>query len=394
MEKEPLLSSSSPRRHQPSSPPSPEPPPSLVGPLAEDNEITNPPVPLTVSSEELKNRVLFGSSSSSFSKRNQNFDPSYPSAKTHLHRSNTAPSMISINEIDNFSQNPPPKFAKSSIVRQGFMFFILYLILGVVIYSFSRDEFRSTETHPVVDAIYFCIVTMCTVGYSDITPNSNLTKFFAIIFVLVGFGFINVLLSGILSYILDLQESYLLRTIKGGGSYIIDVNNGSMRIRMNVASALSVVVLCFGIGFIFMHFVEELDWFDSFYLSVISVTTVGYGEKGFSSLTGRIFGSIWLLLSTLSVARAFLYLAEARVEKQHGRMVEWLLGQDMTVAEFLAADIDNDGFVSKSDYVMYKLKEMGMIPEKVILEICKRFEKLDSGNCGKITLANLMETHQ
>lgn len=48
---------------------------------------------------------------------------------------------------------------------------------------------------------------------------------------------------------------------------------------------------------------------------------------------------------------------------------------------------------SKSEYVIYKLKEMGKISEKDISQICKNFDRLDTGNCGKITLADLMESH-
>ncbi|KAK6133572.1 hypothetical protein DH2020_032701 [Rehmannia glutinosa] len=422
MEKEPLLPISSPIRPQPSPPPPP-----LLRHLPEYNEISIAPSPLTPSSKELKDRLIFGSDSSSSSQlqnsttsdiiealaltltspkpsvqdrdneifnRDQSWliDPNYPAAKTNLHRSKTAPAMATISEIDLFSETKPPQFGKPSIVRQGVMLLIVYLTLGVVIYSFNRDNFRGPETHPVVDALYFCIVTMCTIGYGDITPDSTATKLFSVAFVLVGFGFIDILLTGMLGYMLDLQENYLLRTIKG--SYIIDVKKGRMRIRMKVALALGVVVLCIGIGVTFMHFIERLDWLDSFYLSVMSVTTVGYGDRVFNSLAGRIFASIWLLISTLAVARAFLYLAEARVDKRHRTMAKWVLSQDMTVARFLAADTDNNGFVSKSEYVIYMLKEMGKVSEKDVLLICKQFERLDAGNCGKISLADLLESHR
>ncbi|KAI9073847.1 hypothetical protein K1719_044199 [Acacia pycnantha] len=123
----------------------------------------------------------------------------------------------------------------------------------------------------------------------------------------------------------------------------------------------------------------------------MSVTTVGYGDHAFKTLAGRIFAAIWLLVSTLAVARAFLYLAEARVDKRHRKMAKWILGQDMTVSEFLAADIDNNGFVSKSEYVIYKLKEMGKVSDKDILQVTEKFDRIDVGNCGKITLADLME---
>lgn len=50
-------------------------------------------------------------------------------------------------------------------------------------------------------------------------------------------------------------------------------------------------------------------------------------------------------------------------------------------------------FRSKSEFVVYKLKELGKVSEKDILQICQQFERLDTGNCGKITLADLMDSH-
>ena len=269
--------------------------------------------------------------------------------KPNLHRCKTAPARAIINDIVNDPHKNPPQPTSQSIVRQAFLLLLVYLSLGILIYWFNRGQFRVQETHPVVDAFYFCIVTMCTIGYGDITPNSTTTKAFSILFVLVGFGFIDILLSGMVSYVLDLHENYLLKTVKAGeegeGSLLIDAKKGRMRIRMKVTLALGVVVVCIGIGASVLHYIEALGWLDSFYLSVMSVTTVGYGDRTFTSLSGRAFACIWLLVSTLAVARAFLYLAEARVDKRNRRFAKWVLGQDMTASQFLAADIDNNGFV-------------------------------------------------
>uniref|UniRef100_A0A2P2Q506 Calcium-activated outward-rectifying potassium channel n=1 Tax=Rhizophora mucronata TaxID=61149 RepID=A0A2P2Q506_RHIMU len=426
MEKEPLLPYLSPRRR------SAQPPLPPLCPLPEENEISIP-VPLTPS--EIKDLLIFGPSSPSVkdsnhfidaltlsltspisSSSNQEFnianqesvqqqqqlqswllDPSYSRTKTNLHRSKTAPAMAVLNDLKHPPAVSKPQFGSQSIVRQAVILLLLYLAFGVLIYSIYRDDFSANETHPVVDALYFCIVTMCTIGYGDITPTSTATKLFSILFVLVGFGFIDILLSGMVSYVLDLQEEYLLRNVKRGvekekgGSVIIDVKKGRMRIRTKVALALGVVVLCIGVGAAVMHFLERLGWLDSIYLSVMSVTTVGYGDRAFMSLPGRVFASIWLLVSTLAVARAFLYLAEARVDKRQRRMAKWVLGHNMTVSEFLAADIDHNGFVSKSEYVIYKLKEMGRLSEKDVMQICEKFDRLDTGNCGKITLADLLD---
>ncbi|KAI3719674.1 hypothetical protein L6452_20576 [Arctium lappa] len=408
--------------------------PSLLCPLPEENQIS---IPASLTPSEFKDMLIFGSprdssSSSShvidalnlndnhndspkvfasssnsnpFAKpipvinpdSNRPVDRNYPFRKINLHRSKTAPAISTINEIDQPSKPKPPQLVSPSIIRQSVVLLILYLLLGVIIYWYNRDSFMGSETHVVIDALYFCIVTMCTIGYGDITPNSSVTKLFSIMFVLVGFGFIDILLSGMVSHVLDLQENYLLTSLSnrkkdGHPSYIIDVKKGRMRIRMKVALALGVVVLCISIGVAVLHFVERLGWLDCFYLSVMSVTTVGYGDKAFTSTAGRIFASVWLLVSTLAVARAFLYLAEARVDKRHRNMVKWVLGQDLTVAQFLAADIDNNGSVSKAEYVIYKLKEMGKVTEKDILQICTIFDRLDTGNSGKISLADLMHS--
>ncbi|KAK7284519.1 hypothetical protein RJT34_19265 [Clitoria ternatea] len=317
--------------------------------------------------------------------------------KKKLSRCKTAPALVAMG--DHKPKTPQvPKPQTSSIIRQGIWLLLVYLSIGVFIYSFNRDRFSGNETHPVVDALYFCIVTMCTIGYGDIAPLTPLTKVFACVFVLVGFGFIDILLSGLVNFVLDLQESMILTGLQMGSregfsarNYIVDVAKGRMRIRLKVGLALGVVVLCIGIGSLVLYFVEGLDWVDSVYLSVMSVTTVGYGDRAFRTLPGRLFAAVWLLFSTLMVARAFLYLAEARIDRRHRRMAKNVLHREITIDDLFAADINHTGFISKSEYVIFKLKEMGKIQEKDILQICDQFRKLDPSNCGKITLLNILE---
>ncbi|XP_071690110.1 two-pore potassium channel 3-like [Rutidosis leptorrhynchoides] len=411
MDNEPLIPTNTPQT------------PPVATPLPVNDEIS---VPVSLTPSEIKDIIIFGSpkepkstlvdallnhTSQRQSARDFNSilnsndtvstprswltDPNFV-VKKILHRSKTAPAMAEINDFKRRTTDSEKEPPQSMIVRQAVLLLILYLSLGVFIYWYNRDHFVANQTHVVVDALYYCIVTMCTIGYGDITPNNYITKLFSIMFVLVGFGFIDILLSGMVNYVLDLQENHLLSSLKKGyepdhPSYIIDVKKGRMRIRMKVALALGVVVLCIGVGVAVMHYVERLNLLDSFYLSVMSVTTVGYGDRAFKSMAGRIFASIWLLVSTLAVARAFLYLAEARVDKRQRRMAKWFLDQGLTVSQFLAADIENNGSVSKSEFVIFKLKEMGKISEKDISQICKIFDRLDEGNCGKIMLAYLIK---
>ncbi|CAG7897864.1 unnamed protein product [Brassica rapa] len=394
-------------------------PPPILLPLPENDEVT---IPMTPS--EFKDRLIFGpsprDSSQYFHSLSQKHSPSSSAAAADtfpdsspldplltpqqqhghpLHRSKTAPAMAIIDDLHHpMHQQIKLEPSSRSVVRQAFALLVVYLSLGVLIYWMNRDHYVVNQTHPVVDGLYFCIVTMCTIGYGDITPNSVVTKLFSIMFVLVGFGFIDILLSGMVSYVLDLQESYMLDSAKRREepdkrrSYIIDVKKGRMRIRLKVALALGVVVSCIALGVGIMHFIEKIDWLDSFYLSVMSVTTVGYGDRAFKTLPGRLFAAVWLLVSTLAVARAFLYLAEARVDKRNRERAKRVLCETMSVSQFFAADIDNNGCVSKAEYVIYKLKEMEKITDKDITPISKQFDKLDRCSNGKITLVDLLDS--
>lgn len=221
-------------------------------------------------------------------------------------------------------------------------------------------------------------------------------RYILVFFILLGFGFIGIMLNGLVTYVLDRQEAVLLSTVDENRfntmfrTYMIDTEKGRMRIRMKVALALAVVIGCIAIGMFTVHHLEEMTWVDSFYLSVTSVTTVGYGDFAFSTLKGRCFAIVWLLVSTFAVARAFLILTELRIDKRNRRMAKWVLQKKLTLGDLVAADLDNDGAISKSEYVIYKLKEMGKIAQKDILLICDQFDSLDSSNCGKLTIADIM----
>jgi potassium channel subfamily K len=191
---------------------------------------------------------------------------------------------------------------------------------------------------------------MCTIGYGDIAPVTPMAKLFSCAFVLIGFGFIDILLSGMVTYFLDKQEALLLSSMATGRheiakNYLVDTKKGRMRIRTKVSLAFGVVIMCIGVGTVVMHFLESMGWLDSFYLSCMSVTTVGYGDHAFTTISGRLFASIWLLVSTLAVARSFIFLAEARIDKRHRLIAKLMLEKEMTAGDLVAADFDNDGCV-------------------------------------------------
>ncbi len=78
------------------------------------------------------------------------------------------------------------------------------------------------EDWTVIEALYFCIVTLTTVGYGDLTPSTTETQIFAIFYILTGFGVLVALLTSVAEkYIAMKGESgrvrARLRARRGGG---------------------------------------------------------------------------------------------------------------------------------------------------------------------------------
>ena len=243
------------------------------------------------------------------------------------------------------------------LIQVALLGFLSYIIIFIVVFLFTSKFFRGKRTHKLIDALYFSVVTLCTIGYGDIVPDTTFSKLFTSVFILVGFGFVDILLNGLVTYVLDNQEEVLLGSVdqnkfnKMIKDYIIDTEKGRMRIRTKMCLALGVVIICLATGTVTVHFLEELTWVDSFYLSVTSVTTVGYGDYAFKTTAGRCFAIIWLLASTLAVARAFLYITEYRIEKRNRIMARRVLHKKFTLGDLVAADMDHDGSVR---YLFYQ----------------------------------------
>lgn len=55
------------------------------------------------------------------------------------------------------------------------------LVLGTVFYHY-------VEGWSWVDAYYFCVVTLATIGYGDFIPQSDFAKLFTTVYIFVGIG--------------------------------------------------------------------------------------------------------------------------------------------------------------------------------------------------------------
>ncbi|OEL31282.1 Two pore potassium channel a [Dichanthelium oligosanthes] len=270
----------------------------------------------------------------------------------------------------------------------GLLLFV-YLLVGVIIFYLVMDQISGRTTNRVLDALYFVIVTMTSVGYGDLVPNTDTTKLLACAFVFTGMAIIALFISKAADYLVEKQEVLFFKALhmnmKGGDAKILRaIETNRIKYKFyTVAILLAMVIVA---GTLFLWKIEKLSLVDSFYCVCATITTLGYGDKSFSSKWGRVFAVFWIIASTLIMAQFFMYLAELYTEGRQKVLAKWVHTRRITTMDLEAADLDGDGQVVAAEFVLYKLKELGKISQEEISSFLEEFEKLDVDQSG--TLSN------
>ncbi|KAH1092634.1 hypothetical protein GLYMA_14G014100v4 [Glycine max] len=283
-------------------------------------------------------------------------------------------------------QNLHPSFKRVAI------YLAVYLGVGALIFYLVRNQIKGQKTDGILDALYFTIVTMTTVGYGDLVPNSHLTKLLACAFVFSGMALIGLIVSKAADYLVEKQELLLVKAMRmhqkvGSTEILREVQTNKTRYKLFLVFFLLLILII--AGTIFLVTVEKLDVIDAFYCVCSTITTLGYGDQSFSTQAGRIFAVFWILTGTITLAQLFLYIAELNTEIRQKELVKWVLTRKVTNSDLEAADLDVDGTVRAAEFVIYKLKEMGKISQEDISLVMQEFEQLDVDDSGTLSTSDI-----
>ena len=98
-----------------------------------------------------------------------------------------------------------PSYINKDIISASACGYLLLLEIGVFLFQFffyqTPNAFKGIDTSGTsttyIDLVYFCSITLTSIGYGDITPNTHTTKLLASLFGIIG-QFYSVVLVGII----------------------------------------------------------------------------------------------------------------------------------------------------------------------------------------------------
>lgn len=244
-------------------------------------------------------------------------------------------------------ENRPLTTNKISLTQMS-LILVAYLATGTVCFSLIQDQISGKKTNKILDSVYFCVITMTAAGYGDVGPETRLAKSLSCVFVFTGLALGGFVLSKAADYIVERQEILFVKVMNmhemNEPNYIIkeaETNKAKYKFLTNLILVIFLMIL----GTLVLSFVEKLSYFEAFYCVCATITTLGYGDKSFSTRLGRLFAVFWILITTVCLAQLFVYLVELWSEKRRRVLVDWVLNRKLTVQDLEKADLDDDKVV-------------------------------------------------
>lgn len=234
-------------------------------------------------------------------------------------------------------------------ISRVIIFLVIYLGVGTLYFSIMNHQIKGQKRNAVLDAIYLSVVTMTTVGYGDLVPNSVFTKIVTCAYVFLGMALVGLMLTKAADYLLERQEDLLIKAMSrnSNSDTILNVTQESETNRVKykcLIVTIILVVLC-SIGIPFLMAVEKMNFVHALYCVCCTISTLGYGDTSFSTKGGRAFAIFWIPAGTLCAALFYLYIAELATERKRIALVKKVLTRKMNQQDLEAADFDGDGAV-------------------------------------------------
>ena len=143
-----------------------------------------------------------------------------------------------------------------------------------------------------------------------------------------------------------------------------------------------------------IKYFENAEWPEYYVLdpvrfTIMTMTTVGYGDMYPQTIGGRIFGSFFLIVGvsflTRIVGSIFEIVGMKREQEQKKRSMERALLSANAMQEF---DEDGSGDIDQYEFLKTMLLIRGEVQESTIRRIMKRFDELDEDGSGEIDFAD------
>jgi len=303
-----------------------------------------------------------------------------------------------------------------------YMFF--YYWIGCNVYMAIAAE-NYEEEWTVVDTMYFLTVTMTTAGYGDMDargPNGE-AQWFSLFWAIFGVAVVAVALVEVAGFVLDAREALeakaraaVLKASTGSSGNDEEIDEEAAAKLAQIAAKkeaaaegggggnpvsrlfnrfpiLSIMGYLMSYAFFWgvVYMLIEDDWtlIDGLYFSIITGTSIGYGDISPQTQGGRGLALLFLPFAVVFVSTQLGGVSDAVFGGGGDDKLAKLLELDLSLEGLLAMDEDGDGEITEYEFIRHMLVVSGMGDKDAIDALHKRFEEMDEDGSGALTADDL-----
>ena len=141
---------------------------------------------------------------------------------------------------------------------------------------------------------------------------------------------------------------------------------------------------------------ESLKTIDALYFTVVTATTVGFGDYYPHTMAGKIFTLFYVPFSVVMVAGAINHIAAVPLDVRRAKVENYVLsqfGDALTDGDFedirRSAGVDHDKDIHANDFLVAMSLRLGFLKAEDCLKINKLFANLDVDNSGSLTVEDI-----
>jgi len=322
--------------------------------------------------------------------------------------------------------------------------FLSWLFLGLLAFT-QVLLFNHPPRHlTVIESLYLSSQIITTVGYGDLTPTNPIGQLFLAFYVLFGVTLVAIVVAAVMDHIMAENAEASSETLASETFYecheqhsgdadhnqqptrrhpdeqhlgVVDHNQiqgtsqkaGTVDDLQNHHSpsqktslapghhshqvpkdamfrALGVFLIAVCIGTSFFHFYpgEDKTVWQAFYLSCVSLTTVGFGAIHPETQGGCLFATFWMLIGVSCTANMICTLGDSLLK--HRRDLTSALMKEECLKEM---DADGSGKVDKMEFLRFELVRRGVCKKHDIDNVLAIFDALDTDHSGELDFEDL-----
>lgn len=287
--------------------------------------------------------------------------------------------------------NPSPEsFQPLNRSRRAFWYsaaaIFTYIFIGTLTYSLWIPEWD------VIDAMYFSVATLTTIGYGDIHPMTDSQQLFTIFFIIGGFFTFGFILFGFLfddlydTFEEILKEAkamtsdyFIERLDNGGAENIILEEEESFRSEF-IETLLRTIPLFVSLIIppLIMGYYEDWGIIQSFYFTVVSAGTVGYGDVAPEKRWMRFITIFYMPVCIIVVSKCFAKLTAVYLRHKAKAAEQEYFNRNLSETDFELMDIEGEGHAGYDEFLVFMLVAMGKVSPEEIQKMEELYQRLDA----------------